>query len=65
MTALARSAAIVDDRPALSSGRAPHMNKPAETHRKGNVRRWKPLPNNGSEDITVDTGVCVIVYCKV
>jgi hypothetical protein len=28
--------------------------------RKGNVRRWKPLPSNGSEDVTVNTsvGVC-------
>jgi hypothetical protein len=26
---------------------------------------WKPLPSNGSEDVTVDTSVCVIVSCKV
>jgi hypothetical protein len=31
---------------------------------KGNVRRWKPLPSNGSEDVTVDTSVCVIVNVK-
>jgi hypothetical protein len=31
------------------------------TQRKGNVRRWKPLPSNGSEDVTWRTraGVCV------
>jgi hypothetical protein len=28
---------------------------------KGNVRRWKLLPSNGSEDVTVDTSVCVCV----
>jgi hypothetical protein len=28
---------------------------------KGNVCRWKPLPSNGSENTTVDTGVCVCV----
>jgi hypothetical protein len=27
--------------------------------RKGNVRRWKPLPSNGSIDVTVNTSVCV------
>jgi hypothetical protein len=39
------------------------------TQRKGNVRRWKSLPSNGDEDVTVDTrvcvSVCVIVNCKV
>jgi hypothetical protein len=25
----------------------------------------KPLPINGSKDMTVDTGVCVTMYCKV
>jgi hypothetical protein len=34
------------------------------TQRKGNVRRWKPLPSNDSEDVTVDTTVCVMVKCK-
>jgi hypothetical protein len=29
------------------------------TQRKGNVRRWKPLPSNGSEDVTVDTSLCM------
>jgi hypothetical protein len=33
--------------------------------RKGNIHRWKPLPSNDSEDMTVDTSVCVIVTCKV
>jgi hypothetical protein len=28
------------------------------TERKGNVRRWKPLPSNGSEDVTLDISVC-------
>jgi hypothetical protein len=28
------------------------------THRKRDFRRWKPLPSNGSEDMTVDTLVC-------
>jgi hypothetical protein len=26
---------------------------------EGNFRRWEPLPSNGSEDVTVDTGVSV------
>jgi hypothetical protein len=36
------------------------------THRKGNVRSWKPLPNNGSKDVAVDISVfvCVIVNSK-
>jgi hypothetical protein len=29
--------------------------------RKGDVCRWKPLRSNGSEDVTVDTNVCVYV----
>jgi hypothetical protein len=29
------------------------------TQRKRNIRRWKLLPSNGSEDVTVGTGVCV------
>jgi hypothetical protein len=29
--------------------------------RKENVCRWKPLLSNGSEDMTVDTSVCVCV----
>jgi hypothetical protein len=33
--------------------------KSSGTQRKGNVRRWKTLPSNGSEDVTVDTSVCV------
>jgi hypothetical protein len=28
------------------------------TQRKGNVRRWKPLPSNGIEGMSVDTSVC-------
>jgi hypothetical protein len=35
------------------------------TNRKENVNRWKPLPSNGREDMTVDTNMCVIVKCKV
>jgi hypothetical protein len=35
------------------------------TQRKGNVCCWKPLTSNSSEDVTVDTSVYVIVYCKV
>jgi hypothetical protein len=35
------------------------------TQRKGNVRHSKPLPSNGSEYMTVDTSVVVIVNCKV
>jgi hypothetical protein len=27
--------------------------------RKGSVRRFKPLPRNGSEDVTVGTSACV------
>jgi hypothetical protein len=34
------------------------------TQRKGNFRRWKPLPSNDSEDVTLDTSVCVCVYVK-
>jgi hypothetical protein len=34
------------------------------TQRNGNVRRWQPLPTNGSEDVTMDTSVCVVVNCK-
>jgi hypothetical protein len=26
---------------------------------KDNARRWKPPPSNGSEDVTVDTSVCL------
>jgi hypothetical protein len=30
------------------------------TQGKGNVRRWKTLPSNGSEeDVTMDTNMCV------
>jgi hypothetical protein len=32
---------------------------------EGNIRRWKPLPSNGSEDVNRDTNVCVTVNCKV
>jgi hypothetical protein len=35
------------------------------TQRNRNVRRWKQLPSNGSEDVTLDTSVCVTVNCKV
>jgi hypothetical protein len=34
------------------------------THRKENVGRWKPLPSNDSEDVTMDTNLCVTVNCK-
>jgi hypothetical protein len=30
-------------------------------HRKGKIRRWKPLPSNDSEKLTVGTRVCVCV----
>jgi hypothetical protein len=29
------------------------------TQRKRNVRRWKPLPSNCSENVTVNIGACV------
>jgi hypothetical protein len=29
------------------------------TKRKGNVRRWKPIPSNCTEDVTVNTSMCV------
>jgi hypothetical protein len=29
------------------------------THKKGNFYRWKPLPSNGSKDVTVDTSLYV------
>jgi hypothetical protein len=29
------------------------------TQRKGNFRLWKLLPSNDSEDVTVETSVCV------
>jgi hypothetical protein len=35
------------------------------TQRKENVRCCNPQLSNGSEDVTVDTSVCVIVNCKV
>jgi hypothetical protein len=35
------------------------------THRKGNVHCWKLLSSNGSEDVTVDIRVDVIMKCKV
>jgi hypothetical protein len=31
----------------------------SKTQGKGNVRRLKPLPSNGTEDVTVNTTVCV------
>jgi hypothetical protein len=31
------------------------------TQRKGNVQLWKPIPSNGSADVTVDTSMCVCV----
>jgi hypothetical protein len=34
------------------------------TQRKANVRRWKLLPSNGSEDMSTDTSVCVTVNYK-
>jgi hypothetical protein len=35
------------------------------TQRNKNVCHWKLLPSNGSENVTVDTKVCVAVNCKV
>jgi hypothetical protein len=35
------------------------------TQRKRNVKNLKPLTSNGSEDVTVDTGVCIIMNCKI
>jgi hypothetical protein len=32
-----------------------------ETQRKVNTHCWEPLANNGSDDVTVDTSVCVTV----
>jgi hypothetical protein len=32
---------------------------------EGKACRWKPLPINGSEGVTVDTSMSVIVICKV
>jgi hypothetical protein len=29
------------------------------TQSKGNVRCWKPLPSNSTEDVTMGIGVCV------
>jgi hypothetical protein len=37
----------------------------SEAQRKGNVRRWKPLTNNDSEDVIVDTSVGEIANCNV
>jgi hypothetical protein len=37
----------------------------SRTQSKGKVRRWKPLPRNGYEDVAVDTSVCVFVCVKV
>jgi hypothetical protein len=35
------------------------------TQGKGNVHHWKLLPSNSTENVPVDTSVCVIVNCKV
>jgi hypothetical protein len=35
------------------------------TQRKGNVSRWKPIPSNGSQNVTVDISVCVTVNYEV
>jgi hypothetical protein len=35
------------------------------TQRKGNVRRWKPLPSNAVKTVTEITSLCVIVICKI
>jgi hypothetical protein len=37
----------------------------SEVRRKENDSRWKPLPSNGIEYVTVDTSVFVIVNCEV
>jgi hypothetical protein len=33
----------------------------SRTQRKGNIRYWKPLPSNGSEDVTMDTSIFVCI----
>jgi uncharacterized protein (DUF3084 family) len=35
------------------------------TQRKGNIRRWKPLPSSAVKTIIENTSLCVIVICKV
>jgi hypothetical protein len=35
------------------------------THTKENVRRWKPLPSKGSENVTEDTSASGVVKFKV
>jgi hypothetical protein len=35
------------------------------THRKGNVRRWKPLLSSAVETVTKNTSLRVLVICKV
>jgi hypothetical protein len=30
-----------------------------ETQKKGNVRRWKPLPSNDSKVVAEETGICM------
>jgi hypothetical protein len=42
----------------------PEAGGSSETQKKGNVRRWKPLPSSGSEDVTVDTNMLVRTNCK-
>jgi hypothetical protein len=34
------------------------------TQRKGNVRRWKPLPSSAVKTVTENTSLCAIVICK-
>jgi hypothetical protein len=34
-------------------------------HRKGNVRRWKPLLRYLVRRVTETTGLCAVVICKV
>jgi hypothetical protein len=32
------------------------------TKKTENIRRWKPLQSNGSEDVTMDTSVCARMW---
>jgi hypothetical protein len=35
------------------------------TQRKGNVKRWKPLPSNAVKTVPENTSLCVMVIYKV
>jgi hypothetical protein len=43
----------------------PEAGDSSGTQKKGNVRRWKPLPSSTVKAVTENTSLYVIVICKV